>query len=612
MSKCRKSTERCIPVTGSWTLLFVTTTLFFVFPCPYLIKEYNIAIPICQGIITFFVVVNFSLATFMDPGIIPKATADEDKDDDFRAPLYKNIEINGITVRMKWCVTCQFYRPPRCSHCSICDGCIETFDHHCPWVNNCIGRRNYRYFFLFLVFLCVHMIAIFSFCIIYILEHRDQLLEKNSIVTLVILIIIAVFFIPIMGLTGFHIVLVARGRTTNEQVTGKFRGGYNPFSKGCWKNVCEILCGPQYPRFKTPKKPKKQLSVAAPSVSARMTENQVKIYMDNSNSAHSTSSAYNKMSQGAGDLSDVVLDRFENTQSQSQDCEPSPPIPRHGSKTNFFSPNDTTRTAFILQQGKPWSPYGSAGPPTPRAPRAPIGGTDESISHSPEGFPTWAVVRSPRSMRTPPRSLTSPVVTADSCRTRPQSPSRRSSPGSPASLTPGQSPATTKKHPGSRRGPHYHGYHAATGRTSRSTSSPQRKFASESELARAAADKANGNYEAHVNQTADNIRELADAGHSWEESSRPFQHVLEPQIVHGFRSASLRRSGMSPPNRKTPEGSPMKPHAKRPVSFVKALELTAGLDRSHSKEPQYVQQKSSGLDQDDRKSLYEMNYEISV
>ncbi|WAR06587.1 ZD16A-like protein [Mya arenaria] len=51
------------------------------------------------------------------------------------------------------CKKCISPKPPRTHHCTICGKCILKMDHHCPWLNNCVGHNNHRYFFLF----CVYM-----------------------------------------------------------------------------------------------------------------------------------------------------------------------------------------------------------------------------------------------------------------------------------------------------------------------------------------------------------------------------------------------------------------------------------------------------------------------
>ena len=54
-------------------------------------------------------------------------------------------------------------KPERTHHCSVCEVCILKFDHHCPWLNQCVGVGNERYFVLFMVWLSLGcFVVIFS------------------------------------------------------------------------------------------------------------------------------------------------------------------------------------------------------------------------------------------------------------------------------------------------------------------------------------------------------------------------------------------------------------------------------------------------------------------
>ncbi|CAN1169512.1 Protein S-acyltransferase 8 [Linum perenne] len=180
------------------------------------------AIPLAAILFTIYVLVLLVLTAGRDPGIVPRSNHPPE-DDSFhnsirmeggerqtptpRLPRMKEVFVNGVPVKVKYCDTCLLYRPPRCSHCSVCDNCVERFDHHCPWVGQCIG------------------VAI-----------------KESPASVVLIIYCFVFLWFVGGLTCFHLYLISRNQTTYENFRYGAVNRVNVYNRGCLRNFLEVFC----------------------------------------------------------------------------------------------------------------------------------------------------------------------------------------------------------------------------------------------------------------------------------------------------------------------------------------------------------------------------------
>ncbi|CAD6336091.1 unnamed protein product [Miscanthus lutarioriparius] len=169
-----------------------------------------------------------------DPGYINTRSSQNQRDDE---PLLKMELENPALVSGNWsqlCITCKIVRPVRSKHCSTCDRCVEQFDHHCPWVSNCIGKKNKWEFFMFLTLEVFAMIITGSAAIIRIVRDPDS---PSS-------------FGAWIHYSAFqHPGVIARNITTNEMANsmryaylrgpgGRFR---NPYDHGISKNCSDFL-----------------------------------------------------------------------------------------------------------------------------------------------------------------------------------------------------------------------------------------------------------------------------------------------------------------------------------------------------------------------------------
>ena len=229
------------------SLLFLTLpTSVFISSMIKIKSNVSIAITVIVLVIYFPILFYLLKGGTSDPGIIERNN---------EYAFYENrkssikINIKGHMVNLNYCYTCFHFRPPRTSHCAECDNCVEKFDHHCLWMGTCVGKRNYRYFYIVLsltTILC--LIQIFT-CVGFIVVK----LKKNGGIKKIMYIIISlscVGFFDLMFLCFFlaklfavHTWLVTTGLTFYEHIKKKYFTvlEIRPYSQGFFNNIYNRL-----------------------------------------------------------------------------------------------------------------------------------------------------------------------------------------------------------------------------------------------------------------------------------------------------------------------------------------------------------------------------------
>ncbi|XP_014895840.1 probable palmitoyltransferase ZDHHC20 [Poecilia latipinna] len=160
----------------------------------------------------------------------------------------KNLPVYTCTAggAIRYCNFCQVIKPDRCHHCSSCEKCVLKMDHHCPWVNNCVGFSNYKFFILFLAYATLYCAVICATVVQYFVKFwTKQLPDTHAKFHILFLFFVAaLFFISIVSLYSYHMWLVGKNRTTIEAFRAPvFANGpdKNGFSLGIKRNIADVF-----------------------------------------------------------------------------------------------------------------------------------------------------------------------------------------------------------------------------------------------------------------------------------------------------------------------------------------------------------------------------------
>ena len=154
-------------------------------------------------------------------------------------------KFGGVRI-CQWCFKT---KPDRCHHCSQCNRCILKMDHHCPWVANCIGFYNYKYFFCMIFNCAVTCILIITTS--YPVIGRTMTNPQSFDYIVAYFIVTAYILTCVLGLLislflSFHVYLISCQYTTIEfcekrTQDSKAFHSQMPYNQGFCQNFKSVL-----------------------------------------------------------------------------------------------------------------------------------------------------------------------------------------------------------------------------------------------------------------------------------------------------------------------------------------------------------------------------------
>lgn len=176
----------CAVVT--WFLvLYAEFVVLFVMLIPSRDYVYSVINGVLFNLLAFLALASHCRAMLTDPGAVPKGNATKE--------FIESLQLKPGQVVYK-CPKCCSIKPDRAHHCSVCKRCIRKMDHHCPWVNNCVGENNQKYFVLFTMYIALislHALIMVGFHFLHCFEEDWTKCSSFSPPTTVILLILLCF-----------------------------------------------------------------------------------------------------------------------------------------------------------------------------------------------------------------------------------------------------------------------------------------------------------------------------------------------------------------------------------------------------------------------------------